>query len=350
MTDTGTAATPVALWRLDLDDYVHAMAVHPDGDNAVVGSLGGEAALVSTDDGSTTPLARHEMGVLSIAWSADGTSVAIGGQDGRVRIYDRAGAAQGVVELSDWVTGLAWSPAAPVLAIGAGKRLLVTDATGAALHDFDDQRSTVTAIAWSADGSRVGVSAYGGVGWHDVVGKRAGRRRRFDWKGSLLTLATSPDGKWACAGAQDAMVQIWKLWSGKDLTIAGYPSKIERMAFRHDSHWLALACLGELSIWDFSGKGPEGTAPAMASDHDYHIEALAWSPSGRSIATGGGDGRTIVWPAPTRKGEQLSPIARLASDSPVSRVGWIDDASLLVGRADGGVVRLDLGPTDPSTT
>ena len=229
----------------------------PDGDRAVVGSLGGETTVVSTDDGAATPLARHEMGVLSIAWSADGSSVAVGGQDGRVRIYDRAGTELGAVELSAWVTGLAWSPTAPVLAIGAGRRLLVIDATGTSLHDFDDQRSTVTGVAWSADGSRVGASAYGGVGWHDVVGKRAGRRRRFDWKGSLLTLVTSPDGKWACAGAQDAMVQIWKLWSGKDLTIAGYPSKIERLAFRHDSHWLALACLDELRHLGLQRQGAE---------------------------------------------------------------------------------------------
>ena len=32
MTDTSTAVTPVTQWRLDLDDYVHALRVHPDGD------------------------------------------------------------------------------------------------------------------------------------------------------------------------------------------------------------------------------------------------------------------------------------------------------------------------------
>ena len=67
--------------------------------------------------------------------------------------------------------------------------------------------------------------------------------RRFDWKGSLLTLVISPDGKWACAGAQDSEVHLWKLWSG-DLSMLSV--KIERIAFSNDSRWLAVACLGDL--------------------------------------------------------------------------------------------------------
>lgn len=343
MTDTDTDTTPIARWRVDVTDYIHVLQVHPERDQVVVGSLGGDASLIATDDGSAIPLERHEMGVLSAAWSADGALVAVGGQDGHVRIYDRVGTALAVIAVSDWVTGLAWSPASPVLAIGAGRRLLVTDPDGVILHDFDDQPSTVTAVAWSVDGSRVGAAAYGGVGWHDVVGKRAGRRRRFDWKGSLLALVISPDGKWACAGAQDATVQLWKLWSGKDLAMSGYPSKIERLAFRHDSRWLAVACLGDLNIWNFGGRGPAGTAPAEGSGHEKHIEDLAWNPSGSMIATGGGDGRTIVWASPTQAGQKLSPVRALESDVATSRLCWVDDESLLVGRADGGLVRLDLG-------
>ena len=255
MTATGTA--PAAQWRVDLDDYVHVLEVYRDRGQAVVGSLGGDAVLIDTDDGSATALGRHEMGVLSAAWSSDGSRVAVGGQDGYVRIYDRTGAAQGAVAASAWATALAWSPTAPVLAIGAGRRLLITDQDGALLHDFDDQPSTVTAVAWSTDGTRVGAAAYGGIGWHDVVGRRTGRRRRFEWKGSMLSLVMSPDGAWACAGAQDATVQLWRLWSGRDLSMSGYPSKIERLQFRHDSRWLAVACLDEAHRLGFRRKGAQ---------------------------------------------------------------------------------------------
>ncbi|MCY4273566.1 MAG: hypothetical protein OXF00_13095 [bacterium] len=335
-----SGASPAAHWRVDLEDYVGVLEVSPSRGQAVAGSLGGDVVLVDTAEGSTTALERHEMGALSAAWSSDGDRVAVGGQDGRVRIYDQAGTPSGIADVSAWATALAWSPDAPVLAIGAGRRLLIVDHNGAVLHDFDDQPSTVTAVAWSADGTRVGAAAYGGVDWHDVVGPRRGRRRRFDWKGSLLALVLSPDGKWACAGAQDSTVHLWKLWSGGELSMSGYPSKIERLAFRDDSLWLAVACLEELTVWDFGGRGPAGTVPASSSGHDKHIEDLAWTPSGASIATGGGDGRTIVWGAPTRAGQALSPTAEVESDISTSRLQWVSEDCLLIGRADGSIVKL----------
>ncbi|MEM7096210.1 MAG: hypothetical protein AAF567_24605 [Actinomycetota bacterium] len=338
MSEVG-AASPVR-WRIDLDDYVHVVEPSPDRSLAVVGSLGGEAALVQTDNGATVVLANHEMGVLSAAWSADGTRFAVGGQDGMVRLYDRAGVMAATVECATWVTAMAWSSAAPVLAVGVGRHLLIVDDDGSVLDDFDDQPSTVTDIAWSPDGERVGVSAYGGIGWHDVVGERAGKRVRFDWHGSLLSLAISPDGKWACAGAQDGFVQSWKLWSGRELSMSGYPSKIERTVFDPQGRWLAVACRGQLSLWDFGGKGPEGTAPASVDAHDRQIDALAWNPSGTSIATGGDDRRTVVWGAPTKTGGTLKPTTAISAGAETSRLAWIDERSLLVGRADGGILRL----------
>lgn len=335
-----TDSSPAAQWRVDLEDYVSVLEVSPPRRQAVAGSLGGDVVLINTADGSAAALERHEMGALSAAWSSDGSRFAVGGQDGHVRIYDHTGAPAGFVAGSEWATALAWSPDAPLLAIGAGRRLLIVDEDGAVLHDFDDQPSTVTAVAWSPDGTRVGAAAYGGVDWHDVVGPRSGRSRRFDWKGSLLALVLSPDGKWACAGAQDSTVHLWKLWSGRELSMDGYPSKIERLAFRKDSRWLAVACLGELTVWDFGGSGPAGTAPASSSGHDKHIEDLAWGPSGACIATGGGDGRTIVWLAPTRAGQDLSPATAAESDVSTSRLQWVSDDELLIGRADGGVVKL----------
>ena len=286
---------PGVEWRVELEDFVSILEIAPSLEQAITGSLGGDVLLVDTSDGSTFPLKRHEMGALSAAWSSNGSYVASGGQDGYVHIYNSEGIHSGTIEMTEWINALAWSPEESVLAIGSGKRLTIVNTDGEVLFDFDDQPSTVTAIAWSIDGSRVGVSATevsDGMMW---LRPRSGRRKRFDWKGSLLALKVSPDGKWACAGAQDSEVHLWKLWSGKDLSMRGYPSKIEKIAFSDDSRWLAVACLGDLSIWDFSGKGPAGTEPASASEHNNHIEDLAWSPSCESIVTGGADGRTIIW-------------------------------------------------------
>lgn len=335
-----TDIEPGVEWRIDLEDFVSILETAPSLEQAITGSLGGDVLLVDTSDGSTFPLNRHEMGALSAAWSNNGSYVASGGQDGHVHIYNSEGIHTGTIEMTEWINALAWSPEESVLAIGSGKRLTIVNTTGEVLFDFQDQPSTITAIAWSIDGSRVGISAYGGIGWHDVSGPRSGRRKRFDWKGSLLALKVSPDGKWACAGAQDSEVHLWKLWSGKDLSMRGYPSKIEKIAFSDDSRWLAVACLGDLSIWDFSGKGPAGTEPASASEHNNHIEDLAWSPACESIVTGGADGRTIIWKTPSRAGQKLLPLAIIGTSVATSRVRWVSEDSILVGREDGSLVKI----------
>ena len=335
-----TDIEPGVEWRIDLEDFVSILETAPSLEQAITGSLGGDVLLVDPSDGSTFPLNRHEMGALSAAWSNNGSYVASGGQDGHVHIYNSEGIHTGTIEMTEWINALAWSPEESVLAIGSGKRLTIVNTTGEVLFDFQDQPSTITAIAWSIDGSRVGISAYGGIGWHDVSGPRSGRRKRFDWKGSLLALKVSPDGKWACAGAQDSEVHLWKLWSGKDLSMRGYPSKIEKIAFSDDSRWLAVACLGDLSIWDFSGKGPAGTEPASASEHNNHIEDLAWSPACESIITGGADGRTIIWKTPSRAGQKLLPLAIIGTSVATSRVRWVSEDSILVGREDGSLVKI----------
>ena len=124
--------------------------------------------------------------------------------------------------------------------------------------------------------------------------------------------------------------------------MSGYQSKIERIAFSNDSRWLAVACLGDLTIWDFSGKGPAGKEPAASSQHNNHIEDIAWSPSCESIATGGADGRTIVWGKPTKAGQKLLPVTMIGTSVATSRVRWISEDSLLVGREDGSLVKITI--------
>lgn len=326
-------------WRIELDDHVSALAWAPDGTRLVAGSLGGDVRLL---DGRTgEPIAKlphHPLGVLAVAWSADGTRLAVGGQDGLLRVSDGEGAEVATAEHDDWIAALAWSGESGLLAAAAGRDLLILDRTGAERRRYDPAPSTITSLAWSADGSRVGAGAYGGLRWHDPAKASTTPIRTFEWKGSLLSIVVAPNGRWACAGSQDNTVHLWKLWSGDDLSMSGYPAKIEHLAFTHDSRWMANACLGEINVWDFSGKGPAGTAPAQGEAHDRHIAALAWRPGGDLLATGGAEGRLALWPPPHRKGQALTPDR--AHDGPVgiACLAWAPDGSALaIGRGDGTV-------------
>ncbi|MEM9038684.1 MAG: hypothetical protein AAGD33_02185 [Actinomycetota bacterium] len=326
-------------WQLQLGDYLSALAVSPDGDLLVAGSLAGDVVLVETEGGAVVAkLHDHALGALAIDWSPDGERLVVGGQDAVARVYDRQGAELGAVTTDGWADRLAWSPTDDLLAVAGGRQLVLTDRNGGVVRRHDDVASTITDVVWATNGRRVGAAAYGGIAWYDPDDDDTLPRRFHRWKGSLLAVALSPDGKWACAGAQDASIHIWKLWSGDELAMSGYFSKIEHLAFSADSRWLACSCLELLTWWDFFGKGPRDTAPASGEFHTKAIASLAWQPDGELLVTGGADGRVVLWDAPSRQAQTVRPLDADQSVAGVSGVVWHPDgARLFVGRDDGTV-------------
>jgi len=326
-------------WRAIFGDYVHSVAVAPTDDAIAVGSLSGEAALVGDNGAIIAALPGHPLGTLSVAWSTDGSLVATGGQDGVARVSTRDGRTVATASGKGWVAALAWAPTSSHLGVACGREVLVIDLATGRQQVFGPLASTVTALHWAPNGTRLGATSYGGVSWFDLQQPDLTRpARHHPFKGAPLSLVVDPTGKWACAGYQDASIHLWKLWSGDDLAMSGYPAKIEHLGFRSDGQWMASACLDELTVWDFSGKGPRGRQPAVGAAHDRHISCLAWQPHGNILATGGADGRLVLWPSPHSVKAPLAPVAVWELDAAVSALAWTaDGAAVVVGTSDGGV-------------
>lgn len=324
------------LWSSHLDDYLNCLEVSVD-DSLAVGSLGGDAAIINGNTGEHRQLSQHEMGVLSAKWDPTGQRLAVGGQDGVVQMYGGSGEPVGAIVTEDWVNDLAWSPEESLLAIASGRSLTLANAQAEVLQRCEPLESTITAVAWATTGLRVGAAAYGGIAWYDPERISDGRpTRRHDFKGSALSIALAPSGRWACAGFQDATIHLWKLWSGDDLSMSGYPAKIELLAFDPESNWMVSACLEELTFWDFSGRGPRGRTPARGALHDRHVTAVAWHPTGKYLLSGGADGRVVLWPSPRRRGEDLEPVFVHHAGDSVSRVAWNSNGTkLFLGTANG---------------
>ena len=323
-------------WRTAVDEYPSALAWSPTGSLLAIATLGGDALLADPDDpDAIVTLRSHPLGTLSIAWHPSGNLVATGGQDGHLRLHRPDGTAIADHDLGAWVASLDWQPNGALLAAGAGRVLHLVDPDGAVQLSSQPLPSTVTEVAWATTKRRVAAACYGGVWWFEAEhGPRPAKH--FAWKGSVLTVRPSPDGRWLPVGAQDSTVHIWRLWSADELEMNGYPTKVEHLAWHHASRWMAVGNLGEITIWDFAGKGPGGRRPRQVEAHERSISALAYQPDGDLLASGGRDGAVALWDT---AGKQIAEVGRCTpTGDEVAALAWAPTGDrLAVATADGTV-------------
>jgi WD40 repeat protein len=330
--------------QLELDDYPVDCAWSKDG--RTLFAAGGEGRLLRIDaaTGAATPFGSHDPGILGVAWPGSRElPLVTAGQDGALRLWDTAtpDSSRVVHRGTAWPTGLAWSPRARRFAAGIGRSVCVFAADGASVATLGPHEVQLTQAAWRGEDELVAC----GNGALYVDRLDGAVVERFELDGGPMTLALSPDGRVAANGMQDGTVYFRYLASRKKSKMSGYDGKVDQTAWSANSRYLATAAsaASTIVVWDFGGKGPEGSTPLELPVHAERIEALAWQPSGPHLASGGRDWRLALWrpnPAAARQdpASQLQDVQLL--DGPVCLLRWSGDGRrLAVGQA-GGRLRL----------
>ena len=268
----------------------------------------------------------HDGSVLAVAVAADGAVFATAAQDGLVCIWNVQDDANRLdVRVGDgWVDNLAWSHDGQMLAASCGRRVHVYDPKGKQLWQSDEHPSTVSSVAWAGDGD-LATACYGRVTFfeaHSGVVKQT-----LEWKGSLVSMALSPDGKIVACGSQDNSVHFWLRASAQDYMMGGYSGKPSALAFDSSGDFLATGGGHAVTVWCFAGGGPEGTRPGSLELHVRPVSAIAFARRGSRLASGGRDGAVIVW-ALKADGDGDPIGVALLSDN-VSKVLWRPDGRAL---------------------
>jgi WD40 repeat protein len=94
----------------------------------------------------------------------------------------------------------------------------------------------------------------------------------------------------------------------------------------------------DITLWDFSGKGPEGTRPKMLRAHET-VTALVWRPGTDAIlASAGAEGLLAVWKAASgRAGARCRPVLEYEHPEPVTALAWSGPRSLISAGHDGTI-------------
>jgi WD40 repeat protein len=307
-----TAAILEPRGAVALGDYVLDCAW--SGDSARIAAVGGEGGVfiveaVSVEAASIAGAApamrgigEHPLGALGVSWQRRGETFATCGQDGAFALWD----AQSGIERSRVRPGrgaaehVAFSPDGKWLACASGRTVSLWSYAGEPTHalerahEFEPAPGSVAALAWDKPGRDLAAATNGGLIIHRIEPPRFASRS-LRWDAPALTAAFSPNGKLIACGTQDGTVHFWNLTTGRDSQMRGYGAKVQLTAWSANSRYLATSAGTDIIVWDFSGRGPEGSRPVQLVGHTERITALAFHPSGPYLVTGGRDWRLSLW-------------------------------------------------------
>jgi WD40 repeat protein len=220
-------------------------------------------------------------GILGVDFSPDGRRIACAAGAAGAGVWDettgRQLPASGQLGASPWSTCVAFSPDGRRLVAGSGNTsrgelpgaLNVYDPnTGRELLALEGFRESVWSVAFSRDGR---------------------------WLAAAI-------GDYIRSGSRGGEVRVWEAATGQEVyTLRGHTACVFSVAFSPDSNRLASAAtsyggrqaFGEVKIWDMS-TGEEVYSSRNVSAREK-VYAVAFSPCGRRLATGSGDGMVMLW-------------------------------------------------------
>jgi WD40 repeat protein len=240
-------------------------------------------------------------GVLALAYSRDGLTLASASEDGTIRLRDVA-SGQVFARLEghkDTICGLSYSPDGKTLAsVGYDRTVRLWDlATRKQLASLTGHANWVFAVAFSPDGRFLASAGHDkSVRVWDVA-RRTEAMVFLDNSGSVRTVAFSPDGRSVASAGADRMISIWSLSSRTRVArLEGHRGTIRALTYSLDGSMLATASEdGDLKLWEIRSARERRTL----SGHSEMVVCLAFSPSGRTLASGSLDATVKLWDVPS---------------------------------------------------
>jgi WD40 repeat protein len=299
-----------------------------------------QASREATSGRQSTPttVAVQPAGGLALSWGKPG--ILTGGQEGMVSCWqaNEDGLLVKGFEVDPgerWAEHVLWSADGTRFVTGVGKKLRIWSSTGELLRDYSNQSSSIAALCLRPDNQAVGIGIYGGVRLFRFAESEP--YEDLQWKGSIIELCWSPNGRFVAASSQERTINFWRLpfRPGEQLAMSGYPVKVREMAWDSDSRYLATGGCELITIWDVSGKGPAGTRPIQLKFHAERLTALQFQPAGARLASGSKDGKLAIWRSVKEKQPEF--VAEL--NAPISALRWSPCGRRLgVGTSEGEVV------------
>jgi WD40 repeat protein len=325
---------------------VRCLSFDPDGNSL---ASGGQDNVIRIWDLKTNKqageLRGHASHVRDCSYSSDGTWLLSAGRDQKIKLWQPDNSAEMVV-FSDEA-----NPDAVLAAHFSrdGKQIVTAsrDRTAslwnAADHDlvrrFSEGHEFLASTAtFFDDGSRLATGAGDGTVriWDVATGTQL-----FDIKGTGYTaaLAVSPDGQLLASGSTGNDVQLWNANNGERVAIlSGHEAPITAARFSPDGLWLATGDdQGRIGLWQRDPQSGEWAAVHWLEGHSRTITSLAFADDNHVLVSASGDNTCGQWNVAT--GQELR-------DRILKHPDWVaemdvsDDGTQVITSCDDGKIRV----------
>lgn len=336
-------------WQGELADYITAIAWSPDGQSLAFCSAAGEVGLY-TVTAQTVQYLQSATGrsVDCLAISPDGQFLAVGGQDGAVKIWHmHAAQADPIITLengSAWVDRLQWHPTMNQLAFGLGRYVQIWDAeSDDIVTTLNFASSSVLGMDWHPSGQWIalcghrGAQVWNATDWDDDP-------QVLEIPSASVAIAWSTDGLYLADGNLDSTLTVVE-WSRPQhpWVMQGFPGKVRQLAWSQQltqtgAPLLATSSSESIVIWERSIDESVGWANQVLDAHEGIIQAIAFQPQSLLLASAAEDGCVCLW-------QESQELVQVLEGSPhgLSCLAWHPRGSLLAAGGQAGEIRVWAG-------
>jgi WD40 repeat protein len=322
--------------------YAPDIAVSADGQYAVTGGWGGSASPpVKLWDLQSNPIdvfSGHEGAVNSVAISPDGQTIASGGEDGTIRLWDLQGQSV-TLQHGDAVNSVAISPDGQTIVSGSNdKTVRLWDIQGNPIGQPLEHEGKVNEVAISPDGQKIVSVSDGKVYAWDIQGNLIGQP--FQPEGGISSIAFDDNQTLVIgdSGMKTASLRLFDL-QGKPITETfqtpnqnniGTASSI---AVSPDGETIVAGGDESVRLWNRKGKLVGESFPNTRATW-----SVAFNSDGQYIATGGGDNTVKLW---DNQGNLMGEPLQIHEDNgAVTSIAISHDGQYIVSGSLDGTVRL----------